>query len=436
MQSGGLLHELADGANQAFRTIVPYPRDRIPYHWNVAWIPIACYFPFFFLAYLARRPDTYLIRLLLLPSVISLILVAAYRFTFTQPELNVYNWGAALLAAVAIAKSLEYALNPEGMLKVGEIRPGVTKGKAKHVPNGSAIPNGYYSHSDEVEERHNYWLYDAFELAHTLRGLQWKFGQGMHIPPFERPLERKAFLRATFISFVKNFLLLDLLESLVKLFPGVGSPTGGSIWYSDLKPPLRFAVATIIHLLTGGAILSGFGMVYDLITLIAVAFCGSSPRSWPPVMDNPWIAESMHEFWAKRWHQLLRQTFLVFGGYPGKWIAGPMGMVFGTFLASGLFHECAMYNMGRGYDHSATLFFGAQGPVLVLERLWRKVTGKRVGGWPGRLWVYFIMFIAAQPMVNAWHRRGLGGGMVIPPFISPMRIFIVPNIQRFVNSLH
>ena len=60
---------------------------------HTGWIPLVCYLPFIFLAFLARRQDTYLIRLLLLPTVITLILVAAYRFTWTQPELNVYNWG-------------------------------------------------------------------------------------------------------------------------------------------------------------------------------------------------------------------------------------------------------------------------------------------------------------------------------------------------------
>ncbi|TFK28057.1 hypothetical protein FA15DRAFT_665836 [Coprinopsis marcescibilis] len=429
---GGIAHSLMSGVHDVFRAIVPHPSDRIPLTWSVSWIPVVCYFPFVYLAYLARRPDTYLARLLLLPVIVTLILVAAYRFTWVQPELNVYNWGQCLFAATAIAKALEYGLNPEGMLKVGESRPGVVKGKAKSPGAGHSTSNGDASHKPEA---HN-GIYDALELAYTLRGLKWKFGQGMYIPPFERPLERSAFLRATFVSLAKNFILLDLLDSLVKLFPGVGTPVGGSMFYSDLSPIARYTVATVIHILTGAAILSGFHMVYDLITFVAVTLFGSSPRSWPPVMDNPWISQSMHEFWSKRWHQVLRQTFLVFGGYPGKWIAGKVGMVFGAFIASGLFHECAMYSMGRGYDHSATLFFGSQGLVLLLERIWKKVTGRPVGGWPGRLWVYFIMFVAAQPMTNAWHRRGLGGNMVIPPFISPFRLYILPFAQRLIESLH
>ncbi|KAH6911396.1 hypothetical protein BKA70DRAFT_854773 [Coprinopsis sp. MPI-PUGE-AT-0042] len=421
--------QLWHGVHDAFRTIVPHERDRVPLTWDVAVVPLACYAPVLLLAYLSRRPGTYTARILLLPSVITLVLCAAWRYKWMQPELNVYNWGQSLLAAVVIAKCLEFGLRPEGMLKVGEVRPGVRKGKAKQA-NGSAHTNG---NASTLEEHHNFFLYDSFEVVHTLRGLQWKFGQGVHIPPPDRPLERNAFLKATLYSFIKNFILLDVLESLVKLFPGVGTPVGGTIFYSELSPIPRYLVSTTIHMLTGSAILSGFGMVYDLITYIAVWICDSSPRSWPPVMDGPWTAESMHEFWAKRWHQLLRQTFLVFGGYPGRFLGGTMGMVFGTFLASGLFHEMAMLSMGRGYDHSATIFFALQGPVLVLERVWKKTTGRKVTGWPGRLWVYFIMFVAAQPMVNAWHRRGLGGGMVIPPFISPFRIFVLPLLQRLVN---
>ncbi|KAH6908007.1 hypothetical protein BKA70DRAFT_1222827 [Coprinopsis sp. MPI-PUGE-AT-0042] len=379
--------QLWHGVHDAFRTIVPHERDRVPLTWDVAVVPLACYAPVLLLAYLSRRPGTYTARILLLPSVITLVLCAAWRYKWMQPELNVYNWGQSLLAAVVIAKCLEFGLRPEGMLKVGEVRPGVRKGKAKQA-NGSAHTNG---NASTLEEHHNFFLYDSFEVVHTLRGLQWKFGQGVHIPPPDRPLERNAFLKATLYSFIKNFILLDVLESLVKLFPGVGTPVGGTIFYSELSPIPRYLVSTTIHMLTGSAILSGFGMVYDLITYIAVWICDSSPRSWPPVMDWPM---------DRRIHAL------------------NSGLNGGTSSPT---------------DVPRIRRIPRQGPVLVLERVWKKTTGRKVTGWPGRLWVYFIMFVAAQPMVNAWHRRGLGGGMVIPPFISPFRIFVLPLLQRLVN---
>lgn len=241
------------------------------------------------------------------------------------------------------------------------------------------------------------WLYDAIEVSHTMRGQHWKFGKGVHVPKDARPQERAPFLRATFLLFLQNFLVLDFLESLLKLFPGVGTPQGGTMFYPNLLPLQRYAVSTAIHMMSGMCLLTGFGMTYNLVTLIAVGLLHGSPSSWPPVMDDPWSADSLHAFWSKHWHQLLRQTFIVFGGYPGKWIAGKLGMVFGTFLASAFFHECAIYAMGRGFDYRVLLFFTIQGPLLICERIWRRCTGRRVGGWAGRLWVYFCMFVLAQP---------------------------------------
>jgi Membrane bound O-acyl transferase family len=220
----------------------------------------------------------------------------------------------------------------------------------------------------------------------------------VYTPPTTRPQERKPFLRATFFSFVAAFLLLDVLDSAIKGVPGVGDPFGGSIFFPNLPAPTRYLVSTAIHVLTGAALVTGFSMVYDLVTLFAVAVLGHSPSSWPPVMDNPWASQSLHEFWAKRWHQLFRQTFLVFGGFPGRKIGGDVGLVLGTFLASGLFHECTILAMGGEWDSRVPLFFLLQGGSVIGERIWKKTTGRRVDGLLGRLWVYFDIMILGQPL--------------------------------------
>ncbi|KAJ3751675.1 hypothetical protein EV360DRAFT_89488 [Lentinula raphanica] len=432
--------DFPQGFHDFFRLLIPEPQNRIPITPGVIPYSLSWSIPFFFLAYLARRHDTYLIRLLLLPIVIATTLTSAFRYCWVIPALNVYNWGQGLAAEVVIAKALEYALTPEGMLRVGESQPNQPKGKARAISNGDA--GNHYDHEDhppDLSQSQSFSFISAFgdalKLAHEMRGVGWKFGAGTHIPRLTRPLDRTQFLRVTFWSFVNYFLVLDLLESIIKLFPGVGvpTPTGGSMFYQDLPLPQRYLVSTTIHMLTGSALLSGFYMVYDLIALVAVWGCNDSPSSWPPVMDNPWTADSMHVFWAKRWHQLLKRTFVVYGGIPGAWIAGNIGALLGTFVASGLFHELAIYAMGRGFDPVVPLFFALQGPVLLLERLWRVVTGKRVGGWIGRLWVYLIMFVLAQPMIDSWHKRGLGGGMVIPPFISPAKSML-PYLVRAFNA--
>ncbi|KDQ25604.1 hypothetical protein PLEOSDRAFT_1090098 [Pleurotus ostreatus PC15] len=430
-----LLDEISTGGYRAFRALIPEPHDRIPVAPSTIIVAAAASLPFAFLAAMSRRPGTYSIRLLLLPSAIVSIVKVAFGYAWMTPMLNVYNWGQCLLAEVLIAKALEFTFTKEGMLKRDEILPGqLRKAHSDHDINGSAT-------SVEPDLRIDASLItDAIDVAHTMRGLSYQYSAGVRVPPHTRPLERRAFLGATLRSFITNFLVLDLLETFLKFFPNVGSPSGGSMFYPTLPLVTRYTVSTVIHVLTGTCLLAGFGMVYDLITLLAVGVVGGSPLRWPPVMENPWISQSMHEFWGLRWHQLLRQTFLAFGGYPLQYVfkrlhlPSDFGMVFGVFLASALFHECSIYSMGKGFDPAPVIFFLTQVLVLAAERIWRHVTGRRVGGWPGTLWVYAILFFGAQPMIDSWHRRGLGGGLIIPPFLSPARLVLVPLIKRVLVS--
>jgi len=85
-------------------------------------------------------------------------------------------------------------------------------------------------------------------------------------------------------------------------------------------------------------------------------------------------------------------------------------------------------------DHRVTLFFALQGVMVILEKVWRVVTGRRVGGWWGRLWCYFVIIVLGQPAIDAWHVRGLAGGMVIFPIISPTRRILFP-VLRYLWSL-
>ncbi|KAH9969520.1 membrane bound O-acyl transferase family-domain-containing protein [Russula dissimulans] len=413
--------------------LVPPPQDRIPITWHTAPLTLLQLIPFSFMSYLGRQPDTHLIRLLLLPALIYTSLHSSYGYVWLEPRLNVCNWGAASFSFVLIGKGIDLALARTGRLRQGEDVPG-----SMSVP-ALAAKDDSDSADDASANEHRQcttllplWLQDTLELMFSMRGLGWDFGKGVYTPPPTRPQERKPFLRATFISFLICFLIVDVIDTTLKLIPGVGDPTGGSIFFPHLAPPTRYLVSTAIHAITGTALVAGFSMVYDLITLFAVAVLGHSPSSWPPVMDSPWAAQSLHDFWAKRWHQLLRQTFLVFGGIPGRKIGGDVGLVLGTFLASGLYHECGILAMGREWDSRVPLFFLLQGGSVIGERIWKKVTGRRVDGVLGRVWVYFDIMILGQPLVDAWHRRGLGGGMVIPPLMSPARLVLIPAARQLM----
>jgi len=335
---------------------------------------------------------------------------------------------------VIVAKALDFGLSKGGRRKLGEFKPGQIKEPLSSNSNGTVPEKPMTIEQPAYIRMIPSSFREAIELCGSMRGLGWDFGIDVYIPEQTRPLERSPFVRATFLSLIRNFLILDFLESIIKLLPGVGDPQGASIFYPQLPPLQRYAVSTAIHIMTGSCMITGFGMCYDLLTLICVIVLHDPPSSWPPVMNHPWNSDSLHYFWAKSWHQLLRRTFTVLGGYPGKFVAGKVGAVFGTFIASALYHECAIYAMGRGFDYRVPIFFVMQGQLLMLEKVWRTTTGKRVGGWPGRLWVYFVIFVLGQPMVDSWHRRGLGGGMVIPPILSPVRAILQPAVLRMVQK--
>lgn len=81
------------GAEQFLRLLVPKLDDRVPitpstFPYTISFLP-----PVLFMAYLARRPETYLMRLLLLPTVITITLYSCFGYVWTGPGMHVYNWG-------------------------------------------------------------------------------------------------------------------------------------------------------------------------------------------------------------------------------------------------------------------------------------------------------------------------------------------------------
>lgn len=75
-------------------------------------------------------------------------------------------------------------------------------------------------------------------------------------------------------------------------------------------------------------------------------------------------------------------------------------MVLGSFIASGLYHEFGMYTINRGVHWRVPLFFTLQGVGVICEDIFKRLTGKHVSGWLGRIWVAFFMLILAQICSN------------------------------------
>ncbi|OSX67195.1 hypothetical protein POSPLADRAFT_1042455 [Postia placenta MAD-698-R-SB12] len=409
-----LYEELSVGTRLAIRTLIPPPQQREPLRWNNFHRAFVYFIPFLFMAYLVRRAHTYPIRLLLLPTLITSTIYSTYHFRVDDPSCVMLDWLRCMMAYYIISKSLNFGLTPGGRFKIGEKRL-LDISETEHQPRGgkqSLLPT---------------WLADALEVTFVVRGFGWDFGKGVHAPPDSRSMERRTFLQATALSFFKNVFITDLSDSLLKLVPGVGSVKGGSIFKPELPTYPRYTLSTTIHIAGGTMVVCGLEACYDLATLIAVGLLGHSPPNWPPLFGGPWRATSLRELWGESWHQLLRHMFLIYGGYPGYWLGGRAGMVFGAFLASGVFHALAL----NIHDHRVILFFVMQAVGILAEVAWVRVTGRRVGGVVGWLWKSFFVLVLGQMCVDAWAIGGFAGATLVPKRLSIVRQALFP-VMRLV----
>lgn len=297
---------------------------------------------------------------------------------------------SGLVALTVIAHSIYFAILPEGTLKVGEksLRPPA----ARSCPKGDVKLPSSHGQSAILPP----WLYDALETGLATRGIGWQFSQGVHVPKARRSSERKEYLKSTIVSITGAYLFIDFVDSCFAMLPGI-TPTGGTIYFPQLPPILRYTVSTLLHTIVGLVVVVGLSMCNDIMSLIGVGLFKHSPDMWPPFHDEPWRVSSLHEFWSKRWHQALRHTFLVYGGYPAKWLAGDIGMLFGTFIASGLFHELGYYlGAGTPMDVNVILVFVAQPFGILVEKWYRIYAGKRMAGWAGFIWAALFVLGIGQ----------------------------------------
>jgi hypothetical protein len=272
---------------------------------------------------------------------------------------------------------------------------------------------------------------NALDLVLTVRGLDWTWSGGTSIPREYRPTSSPyAFLWATAVQAVKHTLITDGLHYALQLWDpnGIGSPTGGSIWYPSLSRslPLQYLGAVA----TAGA---GGVLVYHIIqaefmlgTLTLYPILPSKGvHEWPPLFDAPWRAQSLIELWGCRWHQMMRREFVAIGAKPFALVFGRTFGLLGAFVASGLLHNVGLWGMGQGGDGLRMFgYFVIMGVGCVAEVLWMRFTGKKVCGWLGRLWTFGWLLAWSPLLVEPWFVRGLVGSHVLPPHLRGGKMIV------------
>jgi hypothetical protein len=284
-------------------------------------------------------------------------------------------------------------------------------------------------------------LLDTADLGLNVRGHDWCWSRGLHVPEQTRPTDSSsAFVIATLISAAKNLLFFDAAHYAVQVLspPGVGSPDGGTIFDPSLHPVPRYALASIITFLSGFTICAAIDLCYDIATLLGVVIFQQRPTQWPPISDTPWASTSLTELWSKRWHQVfrvgstksktldshwsLRQAcFMSLGFQPMYLVTGSRAFsVMGAFLVSAVLHILGTWSLGRGCNLlTVGGFFLVNGVGIILEGLFTEVSGKRVQGLAGNIWVLVFAVGFGQFLLDEWATKGLIGSQFIQDSLRP-----------------
>ncbi|KAG9041490.1 hypothetical protein FS837_012196 [Tulasnella sp. UAMH 9824] len=390
------MHYFTNAVQTASEWIFPAQEHRIPVtRYNVLQLAVPPLILYVFLCYLVRRPNTQAIRLALTPIIVPWLWWLTFGLEWFPPRTMAWNVPFTTTGVLFVVRAGEYCLSPTGRLKLTERLPGEQPDHLHPArPTHLKIYHGFT---------------DAIELILSHRGIGWDFGtgEGLRLPPMQarRPAhDRAAWLKETMLKdVIGNYLIVDAINTWWRTIPQITDPSRTPNAYRDLSLGMHLLVPVSVMMV----VRCYMSMWYSFAGVLEVAFLGTAPADWPVLYGEPWKSESLHKLWAMEWHQLSRRLFLSTLGYPLRAIAGTPGMMLGAFMASGIYHNLMLIGDGQpGYDLSTNSFFLLQAVGLVVERLFRQITGRKVSGWLGNLWVFAFIVTTIQPMAKAWLERG------------------------------
>ena len=267
--------------------------------------------------------------------------------------------------------------------------------------------------------------WNAWDLLLNPRGIGWNWPRGLVVakPAFETD-SRVKFVLSSAVGCVFFAVAFDACVQAVRILSPetFGSLEGGSLFDNTLPPVLELLRSVFVSWLV--AVMAYFGLqyTYRLLAIVFIILFHQHPSQWPPLFDAPWLSTSLGELWGRRWHQMMRDVVLNLGGQPFNYLFGRLGGLLGAFLVSGLFH---VIELGRGGSWvTIVAFWGMNGVGVVLERVWKKTTGKSVGGIWGSLWTVGWLALWGVPMVDTYAKAGRFGAIAVIGGFEPWLAFV------------
>lgn len=159
---------------------------------------------------------------------------------------------------------------------------------------------------------------------------------------------------------------------------------------------------------------------------------------YPDLFSRPVLRTSLTEFWSKGWQSVFRRDFIFCGAEPLANLFSPFGLtvsrlagLLGAMLMSGFLHEWGLTSSVGDIDWSfrTTKFFLLCGVGIALELIFRKLSGYRVKGILGWIWLWGWFSHWCEIFMDSWFEKGVGlAGMRGPLEANhwPLVKFLVP----------
>lgn len=279
-------------------------------------------------------------------------------------------------------------------------------------------------------------IMDALDLASNVRGYGWNWSRGLYVPHETRPTNRVAFAFYALLSGISHVVMCGVLYRAIHMFT-IGAGSNVSTIFDEMLPFFaRYLRAAIISNLTGLVAYSGLQTSYDVFTVAGILLFRQDPAQWPPAFETPWCATSLNEFWGRRWHQFYRHTFLL-GARPFSIVLGRTGGIIGAFLMSAILHHTMMATFdSRAEFWRMFVGFEMMGLGILVERTFHKVTGKRVGGVVGWIWMMAWLHLWGSLIVDGFVKVGMFTPVSAMHGMLPEWVWIDSLVTGFDVWLH
>ncbi|TFY57253.1 hypothetical protein EVG20_g8619 [Dentipellis fragilis] len=406
-------------------SLLPSTADRVPFssrHFYTEVAPVLL--GFFALTVLVQIPNTRTLRL----GIMSVVLTLAYHVSTTCDiavnlgggRMSYTNFGfcAGMICLGMRVVDFGIASTPYVRIEYSARNP-----KASQDP--TADPWGL--------------IVDAFDLCFNERGVGWNWGKSTYLPPRAKT-SALHFAATSFITAIQMFTLADFIVFAQQSFilqPSTRPTIApyGSIIDPTFAPLARYGKAALMTFLYTLQLSCNFQAGYSLGAVLGMTVFRQQPEQWPPLFDQPWLTQSVTEFWGKRWQQVFKRSFVICGAKPIGARLGRTAGVVGAFLVSGLMHDLGMWGLGQGAEPMyMTLGFVMMGFGCLVEAAWERYTRMKVGGFLGWAWSMIWLMTTAIPITDALARRGFFESATNPGDFRPAVLWI--DVVKRWQSLH